>query len=182
MNVKHWVRRNVLDRPLSRWLAKYFAQQLKLGITMDTYCEAYITRKDGKVEWLTPKKGVHNTVHTDGIDQVIAQISGTPGAAFTYIALTNNGDAPAAGDTALTGEINNDNGGGRAAGSYSHTNDTATWAVSKTFTATNSGFTVQKSGLFNAASGPVMLCSATFTSAVLSSGDTLTVNWNGTIS
>ncbi len=46
-----------------------------------------------------------------GIDFISAQVSGTPGAAANYMALTANSTAPAAGDTTLTGEIRPNDGG-----------------------------------------------------------------------
>lgn len=91
-----------------------------------------------------------------------------------YIALTENGTAPAAGDTTLTSEITT-NGLARAVATYAHTGSATSYTLAKQFTASGTFTTVQKDGIFNAASSGTMFLEATFTAVALISGDQLTV-------
>lgn len=101
--------------------------------------------------------------------------AGTRGAGF--IALTENGTAPAVTDTTLTAEITT-NGLARAdAGTKTHTAGTDTTVIEHTFTASASFSTVQKSGLFNASSAGTMPCENTFTSTALATNDQIKVTW-----
>lgn len=93
-----------------------------------------------------------------GRDMISAQVGGTSAqpAAANYIALTANNTAPNATDTVLTGEITTASGGlVRAQATYAHTTGTATYTLSKTFTANGSDVlpvTIAKTGTLNAAS------------------------------
>lgn len=107
-----------------------------------------------------------------------AQVMATTGAqpaACNYIALSNDATAPAATDTALTGEITT-GGLARAQGTFSHTAGTTSYTVSKTFTATAT-VSAQKAGMFNAATGGTMCFENTFSAVTLNNGDTLTITW-----
>lgn len=114
--------------------------------------------------------------------------SGSRAAAADYIALTANSGSPAAGDTTLTGEIATGGGGLiRAQATYAHTGGTATYTLTKTFTANGSDslpVTVAKIGVFNASSGGSMpwtsLLSATATLSAV--GDALTITETITLS
>jgi hypothetical protein len=64
----------------------------------------------------------------------------------------------------------------RAQGTFSHTTGTASYTVSKTFTATAT-VSAQKAGMFNAATGGTMCFENTFSAVTLNSGDTLTITW-----
>lgn len=99
-------------------------------------------------------------------------------ASATYIGLTENVSAPAAGDTTLTGELTA-SGLGRAQATYAHTAGAASYTETKTFTSSDvTTRTVHKAALFNAAStGTMPFESALPSDAILVSGDTLTVTW-----
>jgi hypothetical protein len=103
-------------------------------------------------------------------------------AAANYIALTENATAPAAGDTALTGELTL-SGLGRAQAAYAHTGGASTYTLTKTFTSADATTrTINKIGVFNASSAGTM----PFTTAVpsppaLVSGDSLTITSTVTI-
>lgn len=112
-------------------------------------------------------------------DQLGSTTPGTNGA--NYIALSSDATAPAATDTSLTGEITS-GGLERAQGTYAHTAGTNTYTVTHTFTATASHTDVQKSGLFTAATGGVMMAENTFSAVNLLSGDQLQIEWTITIS
>jgi hypothetical protein len=115
---------------------------------------------------------------TDGGDwQADVMGHDTQPASAQWIALTTNVTAPAAGDTSLTGEISS-GGLSRAEGAYTHTNDTAVYKITKTFTSTATHTAVHKAGLFNASSGPIMVFETVLSSDVsLVNGDTLTIEW-----
>lgn len=106
-------------------------------------------------------------------------------AAANYIALTANATAPAAGDTALTGEFAAAGGGLiRAQATYAHTLGTGTTTLTKTFTANaNDGAsnTVNKAGLLNAPSaGSLVLETPMPNPPVLVPGDSTAVTWTQT--
>ena len=115
-------------------------------------------------------------VGKDYVADSLGKTSSRPAVA-EYMALTENGTAPAAGDTTLTSEITT-NGLQRAVATYAHTVNTTLYTLSKTFTASGSFSTVQKEALFNAAGPPpagTMFVENTFTSTALASSDQLTV-------
>lgn len=125
----------------------------------------------------------HNVITTAGKDFISAQIGSTsPGNnGANFIALSSDTAAPAAGDTALAGEITS-GGLERAQGTYAHTNGEATLTIASTFTASATHTDVQKAGLFTAASGGTMMAENTFTPVTLNSGDQLTITWTITLS
>jgi hypothetical protein len=114
--------------------------------------------------------------------------SGARAAAATYLAVTANSTAPAAGDTALTAEIATAGGGLiRKVGSYAHTVGTSTATLTATFTANANDslpVTLAKAGVFNAASGGAMpFVSLLSPTAVVSAvGDSVTLTTTITFS
>jgi hypothetical protein len=87
-----------------------------------------------------------------------------------YIALSPNGDSPAAGNTVLPNEITVGDLA-RAQGVYAHTNGTASYTVTKTFTSDQS-ITVLKLGILNDAStGTLVFETLLNSAAVLDPGD-----------
>jgi hypothetical protein len=125
-----------------------------------------------------------------GKDVVAAQVSGAASATAVakYMALTANATAPAAGDTTLTAEITTAGGGLlRTAATYAHTTGTATYTLTKTFTANGSDalpVTIAKIGVLDATSAGNLvyetLLSSTATLSV--SGDNVTITDTITIS
>lgn len=121
-----------------------------------------------------------NLLTLDGRDLFHAQCytniaAGTIGG--NYIAVTVDTGAPAASDTALTGEITTGGLARAQATTRTHTNDTNSTTLAITFTASATHTAVQKSGLFNATSGVTLTHEATFTPVNLVSSDSLTVTW-----
>lgn len=101
-------------------------------------------------------------------------------ASASYIALTENGDAPADGDTSLTGELNAAGGGlNRAQAIYAHTAGATNYTLTKTYTmnANDGGArTPRKMGVFNAAAAGTMPFSSLIpTPPGMVPGDQLTV-------
>jgi hypothetical protein len=136
---------------------------------------AWITRADGSVEDLGIAENLRTTVGADWQAGVMG--SSSQPASAQYIALTTNATAPAAGDTTLTSEINS-GGLARAIGTYSHTNGTSSYKITKVFTATASHTAVAKAGLFNASSSGTMVFETLLAStATLAIDDTLTIEW-----
>lgn len=109
-----------------------------------------------------------------GADWQAAQMGGTPGTAAKYIGLTANAGAPAAGDTALTGEI----GSGtliRASATYAHTTSATSYTLTKTFTSDQTVL-IHKIGVFDAVTtGTLVFETALSADASLVSGDTLAI-------
>lgn len=93
----------------------------------------------------------------------------------SWLAVTSDATAPAATDTTLAAEATT-NGFARAVGSFSHTTNTTTYALVKTFTASGS-LTVNTEAVFGACNptggGVMPFKSAETSPPVLISGDTL---------
>jgi hypothetical protein len=122
---------------------------------------------------------------TAGRDALHAQHMSTSAqpASFNYMGLANNATAvvPAAGDTALTGEITTAGGGLiRAQATYAHTAGTNTTTLTKTFTANGTDslpVTVSQMGIFNASTAGTMSYKTALNAnaTITVSGDNITV-------
>lgn len=100
-----------------------------------------------------------------------------------WVGITANTGAPAAGDTALTGEITTSSLN-RKAGTYAHTPAATSYTIAVTFTATGTpSDLVHKAGLFTggfgASGGGVMAFESNLNADALmsSAGDQLTLTW-----
>lgn len=135
----------------------------------------------------------HNLITNAGKDFISAQIGSTSpgGNGANFIALSTTAVTPAAGDTALAGEITTGGLSRGTAGTYAHTNGQSTFTVSKTFTASATHTNVQSAGLFTAAvtgtpgaggDDGTMMAENTFTSVTLQNNDQLTITWTITLS
>jgi len=118
---------------------------------------------------------VHNLRTNAGINWQYGQMAGTPAAACTYLALSNDSGMPAATDTAVVSEITT-NGLARAAATPAHSNNASSYTLTYTFTATGTQ-SAQKAGLLNASSGGTLCFENTFSAVAMNSGDTLQVVW-----
>jgi hypothetical protein len=142
-----------------------------------------IYRANGSVE----RQISTNLKTTVGVDFICNQIGNSAlasaSAVAKFMAISSDATAPAAGDTTLTGEISA-NGLGRQAATYGHTNGQTTFtqqSVWASITGTQNG--IQKMALFTAVSGGTMVFETLLAVAKsVSSGDTLTVTWTGTVS
>lgn len=136
-----------------------------------------------------------------GADFAAAQLSGTSVAVADYIALSNNTNAPAAGDTSATVQWATGNATDGAAGAaraewtglgltrkqatYAHTGGTAQYTLSATWTATGTSTASQLAGLFGGAgktaqanSGTnILVLENTFTATSLATSDQLSLTW-----
>lgn len=138
--------------------------------------------------WVNPATPGGAAGSTPSSTTTFSIVPGQAPAAF--MALTANSGAPAAGDTALTGEITTGGGGLiRKLASYAHTAGTATYTEAATFTANGSDslpVTLAKVGMFPTLTGATgimvfeTLMSATATMTV--SGDQVTNTQTVTIS
>lgn len=98
-------------------------------------------------------------------------------AAANYMGLTADDTAPAASNTTMIGEITTGTLA-RAQATYGHTNGTNVYTLTKSFTS-DQAVTVNKVGLFNAASGGTMAFETLLNSPVtLVSGDTVAITKN----
>lgn len=124
-----------------------------------------------------------NLLTNDGRDEIHVDMYTTTsksGSGFNYIGLSENASAPAATDTALTGEITTNGLARVQATTRSHTTGTNTSTIQHTFTASGAFTAVQKAALFDAAGPPVagvMGHENTFTSVALQINDQLQVTW-----
>lgn len=142
-----------------------------------------IHRSSGAVE----RQITTNLKTNAGVDFICNQIGNSAlasaSAVAKYMAISSDATAPSASDTTLTGEIST-NGLGRQAATYGHTNGQTTFtqqSVWSSITGTQNG--IQKMALFTAASvGTMVFETALAVSKSVSSGDTLTISWTGTVS
>lgn len=175
-----------IDNYLGRFLLWVFRinADMREGTKIDGYTTVQVRRWNPETQsygdWSYLAKDKHNLITDAGQDFFSAQCltntsAGTRGAGF--IALTENGTAPAVTDTTLSAEITT-NGLARAdAGTKSHTAGADTTVIEHTFTASGAFSTVQKSGLFNASSAGTMFAENTFTSTALATNDQIKVTW-----
>lgn len=126
----------------------------------------------------------HNLRTTGGADWQANSMSATSSrpAAANFIAVSNDATSPAAGDCAagsvtctLTSEIVT-NGLSRVQATYAHSNGTASYTLTTTFTASGTQ-SAQKAAVFNAASSGTMVFEALFTQVSLVTSDTVTITW-----
>jgi hypothetical protein len=142
-----------------------------------------VHRANGSVE----RQITTNLKTNGGVDFICNQIGNSAlasaSAVAKFMAISADAGAPSASDTTLTGEINT-NGLGRQACTYGHTNGQTTFtqqSVWSSITGTQNG--IQKMALFTAvSSGTMVFETALAVSKSVSSGDTLTVSWTGTVS
>jgi hypothetical protein len=124
------------------------------------------------------------TLHTYLYGTAAQRASAVLGAdGLSYIGLTNDGAAPAAGDVALTSELSG-NGLTRGPGVVVLPTGSGTvTTVTRVFTYVGGpSQAVQKTALFDAASGGHMAHEILFTSRTLATNDTLTVSFSITLS
>lgn len=139
---------------------------------------------DGIVFYDSDLDDLRTTGGADWQANAMGATSGQPATA-TYMAASNDGTAPAAGDCAaggtsctLTGEITS-NGLSRKQCTYSHTNGTNSWSCQVVYTATGTQ-AAQKFALFNASSSGTMIFEGTIAQVTLNNTDTLTMTWTVT--
>lgn len=124
------------------------------------------------------RRTVHTFIYGTAAQRVAASL-GADG--LTYVALSNDGGSPAAGDTSLTGELSG-NGLTRAQGTPTLPTGAGTiTTVSKQFTYSGVTQAVQKTALFDAASGGNMAHEILFTQRTLNTSDTITVTFQVTL-
>lgn len=123
---------------------------------------------------------IHTYAYGTSAQRVSAGLSGT---GLNYIALTNNGTAPAAGDTTLSGELSGD-GLTRAQGTVTlPTGSGNVTTVSHQFTYLGvAAQGVQKTALFDAAAAGRMAHEILFSQRTLNTNDTLTITFQITLS
>lgn len=135
-------------------------------------------------EVIQKSKPVHNVTTNAGRNvarQILHQAAHGGLAGADYITVGSTDYDPAAGDTALTGEVNA-SGLERATGTYTSEAGVGEWKLEKTFTYTGAGVTIYTGAVFNAATGVTMFYAAKFASpAVLATNDQLKVTVTGTV-
>lgn len=122
---------------------------------------------------------IHTYIYGLAADRVAASL-GPDG--LSYIALSNDAGAPVAGDTSLAGELSGD-GLDRAAGTVTLPTGAGTiTTVSNDFVYTGGPAQgVQKTALFDAASGGNMAHEILFTQRVLNTSDVITLTFQVTL-
>lgn len=122
------------------------------------------------------------TLHTFIYGTTAQRVSAALGTGFNFIALTNDAVPTAASDTSLAAELSS-NGLQRVQGSVALPTGSGTITrVQNVFTYSGGGTQgIQKTALFDAASGGNMAHEILFTQRTLSTSDTLTIAFNITL-
>ncbi len=148
--------------------------------------QGYYTRDESE-DQLFPSIS-YNLLTEDGRDEFHQQCylrTAASARGSGFIAVSAEGTAPIASDTALAGEIIADGLERADADTKTHTDNTNVSVIANTFTATGAHVAVHKAALFNVAGppvAPIMSHAAVFTSDVtLAINDTLTVTWTNTL-
>lgn len=145
-----------------------FQEQLK--VKGELLVQVFDENGNVKEERLIP-----NLVVTAGKNFIASRMVGTAAAVMSHMAIGSNSTAPAAGDTALGGEL-----GRVALTSTNVTGAVATYVAS--FPAGTGTGAVVEAGIFNAASAGTMLCRTTFSVVNKSANDSMTITWTVTVS
>ncbi|MHA1854066.1 MAG: phage tail fiber protein [Candidatus Heimdallarchaeaceae archaeon] len=149
--------------------------KLNGALNIGGYITVEIRRKDGTIENVT----IHNTVTNTGKDSAAGLIGGLKSTGFTYFGIGTSAVAIAAADTGLGAEVS---GGSLARASSTVTqittdvaNDTLQLLHSFSATAT---YTIQEAGVFDTATGGVMLAGGAFAAKALEDGDELILKYS----
>lgn len=138
-------------------------------ITLKGRVKIVVYDKNGNVKDV---REFDNLIVDVGKTEVANLIGGVGGAPFQYIAIGAGTNPPAATDTALQSEV------ARQQSTNTVNNNVLTLQATFNFTA---AATITESGIFNAATGGVMLARQTFNAINVNAGDSLQVTWQITI-
>ena len=127
--------------------------------------------KDGNVK---SKQKVKNLIVDTGLNFICDRMKDDE-TAMTHMALGSGTTAAAAGDTALESQL----GSREALDSSTVSSNTITYVAS--FEAGDATGAVTEAAIFNAASGGTMLCRVVFSVVNKAADDTLSVNWQLTL-
>ena len=116
-----------------------------------------------------------NLVVTVGKNFVASRMVGTASNVMSHMAIGSDGTTPAAGNTALGGEL-----GRVALASATATDNVVTYTA--TFPAGTGTGAVVEAGVFNAGTAGTMLCRTTFAVVNKGADDAMSVTWTVTIS
>jgi hypothetical protein len=160
---------------------KEYRKRLEDSHLKNGFISTNVYRKDLDV-WEEGCRFWPNLMTNDGRDRIhalaytLTSLSGNAG--FNYFVASTNATAPAATDTAVTGEITT-NGLARtqANNGITHTTGTNSTLLSQLWTASGSFTAVQKIGLLNASSTGTLGHEGTISSTDLVSGDKLQVDY-----
>ena len=129
--------------------------------------------KDGNVK---NEQKVKNLIVDTGLNFICDRMKdNTTEAVMSHMALGSGATAPTANDTTIESQL----GSREALDSTTVSNNTITYVAS--FEAGDATGAVTECALFNAATGGTMLCRVTFSVVNKAADDTLTVNWQLTL-
>lgn len=128
--------------------------------------------KNGQVK---EERVIPNLVVTTGKGFIASRMVGTSANVMSHMAIGSSSTAPAAGDTALGGEL------GRVALTSSTAAGAVTTYVASFPAGTGTGAVVE-AGIFNAASSGTLLCRTTFSVVNKGVDDAMSITWAITVS
>jgi len=162
------------DRPILShcWYSKGDSM-FKSGVRLGGKFHAYLYGPEGE---LKAERHVFNLIVASGEQHIATRIVGTSEGVMSHIAVGLSGTAPASGDTALGGELEDRHAatGTRAGGGTDANN--VRWTT--TFASGHATGALLEAGIFNASTGGVMLARVVYD--VLNKGpyDNLDITWD----
>jgi hypothetical protein len=130
-----------------------------------------VTRADGS----TQTTEVKNLVVTTGLNYIVSRMKDATATAMSHMAVGSGSTAAALGNNALGSEL------GRVA-LTSTTVSANTIQYVATFPAGTGTGAITEAGVFNGASGGVMLCRTVFGIVTKDAGDSMSITWTVTVS
>lgn len=121
------------------------------------------------------ERHIPNLVVTAGKGFIASRMVGTAAAVMSHMAIGSTSTAPAAGDTALGGEL------GRVALTSGNASGAVATYVASFPAGTGTGAVVE-AGIFNASSAGTMLCRTTFSVVNKGANDAMSITWTVTVS
>ncbi len=141
---------------------------------LDINANVHITLRgpDGEVK---EERDVHNLITTVGRNAIIERLDSSPTTGQpTHMAIGTGGGGPAAGDTALTTELDRN-------ALTSNTSAANVLTMVGDWAAGDGTGAITEAGVFNASSGPSLWSRAVFSVINKAAGDTLSFTWTYTL-
>ena len=146
------------------------------GMKFKGWLEIVVKDKDGNIK---EEREIKNVVVKIGRAEIMALMSGLDDKPFKYIAIGTGTTAETEDDTALESEVVRIEADSIERQTINFTNDTIVWTALFTAAHINQKVPVTEAGIFNDASGGVMLSRTTFdvVNVDFPAGDTITIVW-----
>lgn len=142
------------------------------GGATDDNVQIVLRGPDGEIK---QEETVHNLITTVGRNAIVERLDSSPTTSQpTHMAIGTGGTGPAAGDTALTTELDRN-------ALTSNTSSANVLTMVGDWAAGDGTGAITEAGIFNASSGPSLYARAVFATINKAAGDTLSIQWTFTL-